>query len=335
MACPLLYYFGMKLCWFLRTTTTIDAGCRKKTNSLFENVRHRFHPVAGNRKLTVPWMRVSILLALATCSIGCQHPHAKSTSSLVADDAAPFFPDSTTELEYNAHRAFEMCIDVIAHNIANANTTGYKRCRVDFQDLAGQSVGQSESTCFQRMPRGRGAQVVSVRRIFSNGNTVLTGERLDVAIVGEGFFEVQLPDGTRAYTRDGSLRLASDGRFTTLNGMPLQGGFQPILRDASSIDISPNGNVFCNSSGGTQSFQVQLCRFSNPSGLEAIQGNLFKETTASGAFEAFNPGENSFATLMQGYLENSNVNISEEMYELARVRNACKALIEVAKARRF
>jgi flagellar basal-body rod protein FlgG len=204
---------------------------------------------------------------------------------------------------------------------------------VEFQDHAGQSVFKSEATFPQRMPLGQGSQAVNVRRIFSNGNTVFTGERLDIAIVGEGFFQVKLPDGTWAYTRDGALRIASDGQITTFDGLPIQGGFQPIPRGAASIVISSNGDCVYNSSGGTTYFHLQLFGFSNPSGLEAIQGNLFKETSLSGGSEAFNPGEQGFGTLMQGFLESSNVNLSEEMFELARVRSALKALIEVAKAR--
>ncbi len=278
-------------------------------------------------------MEASILAALAIVLTGCQHPQAKSAACPLPGDTAPFFPDSTTAVEYNAHRAYALCLDVIAHNIANANTTGYKRCRVEFQDLGGISLSGSESAFSQGMACGQGAQVVSTRRIFSNGSTVYTGERLDVAIVGDGFFEVKLPDGTRAYTRDGSFRIACDGQITNCNGLPLQGGFQPIPRGLTSFVVSASGLVSCISDGGMQSFQAQLCRFANPSGLEAIAGSLFKETTLSGASEMANPGELGMGTLMQGYLESSNVDISEEMYELARVRNACKALIEVAKAR--
>jgi len=278
-------------------------------------------------------IRASILLTLMMLITGCQHPQIKSSANPLSDDIPPFFPDSTTALEYNAHRAFELCLDVIAQNIANANTTGYKRCRVDFQELTGQSVRQSEVLFSEKTPLRQGSQAVSTRRIFTNGSLVSTGERLDLAIVGEGFFQVKLPDGTWAYTRDGALRIASDGQITTLDGMPIQGGFQPVPRGTASIVISSTGQVIYNSSDGTSGFQLHLCRFSNPSGLEAIQGNLFKETSLSGGSETFNPGENGFGTLMQGFLESSNVNISEEMFELARVRNALKALIAVAKAR--
>ena len=276
---------------------------------------------------------ITILLAGVILITGCQHPDAKSARSALRGHDTAFFPDSTTALEYNAYRAFELCLDVIAQNIANANTTGFKRCRVEFQELTGPSAGLSEPASVDRMPLRRGSQVVGVRRIFTNGNTVGTGEPLDIAIIGDGFFEVQLPDGTKAYTRDGSFRTASDRRATTSDGLPLQGGFQPIPSDTTSIIISSSGEVVWVSASGTRSFRVQLCRFPSPSGLMAIQGNLYKETAASGSPEIGHPGENGFGNLAQGFLECSNVNISEEMFELARVRNACKALVEVAKAR--
>jgi flagellar basal-body rod protein FlgG len=284
---------------------------------------------------SIRFARASILLILMVFFTGCQHPRAKSKASCFSDEVAPFFPDSTSVLEYNAYRAFEVCLDVIAHNIANANTTGYKRSRVEIQELVGQSVAPSDSMSFQKTPLRQGSQAVCVRRIFSNGNTVYTGERLDIAIVGKGFFEVQMPDGTRAYTRDGSFKMASDGRITTLNGMPLQNGFQPIASGTTSINISSNGEVTCQSADGTHSFQVQLCQFANPTGLEAVRGNFFKETESSGIPEISNPGDKGSGFLVQDFLESSNVSISEEMFELARARTACKALIEVAKARRL
>ena len=248
-------------------------------------------------------------------------------------DGYPVLPSSAGALEYNAYRAFQMGADVISHNIANANTTGYKRCRVEFQELAGPSVFLTGTTSAQGWPQMRDPQAVSVRRIFTNGRTVYTGEPLDLAIVGEGFFEVQLPDGLKAYTRDGAFVVAPDGRITTRGGLPLQGGFQPIERKTTSITVGCNGEVSCVSPNGMNSFQVQLCRFANPAGLEAIPGNFFKETSASGTPEQFTPGDRGYGFLVQGFLESSNVCLSEELFELERVRNALKALVKIAKAR--
>lgn len=249
---------------------------------------------------------------------GCQHPQAR-------------IPGSNATVEYNAQRSYAMCLDVIAHNIANASTTGYKRCRVEFPERVGSPVGQTDPGKSQRMQLG--AQTVSVRRIFANGKIVFTGEHLDIAIVGDGFFEVQRADGSRAFTRDGSFSLSPDGHVTTRDGLTVCGGFVPIAQGTTSLGIGANGMVVCNSAEGTQYFQVQLRRFPNPSALEAVSDNLFLETSGSNGAEIGNPGKNGFGTLAQGYLESSNVNIDEEMFELIRVRNACKVLGKVAKAR--
>jgi flagellar basal-body rod protein FlgG len=149
-----------------------------------------------------------------------------------------------------------------------------------------------------------------------------TGERLDVAIQGDGFFEVQLPDGTRAYTRDGALKTGSDGRITTSDGLTLQGGFQPIPSGTTSISIAPTGEVTTTGPSGNQSFRVNLVRFANPAGLQALGRNLFKETTASGSPEIGNAGENGFGELQQGFLEMSNVKVVEEMVNMIVAQRA-------------
>src|SRR5439155_10129461 len=132
---------------------------------------------------------------------------------------------------------------------------------------------------------GHGSLPVSTPKIITTGELTQTVERLDVAIQGDGFFEVQMPDGSRAYTRDGALKTASDGRITTSDGLVLQGGFQPIPTGTTSISIAPSGEVTTSSPSGSQNFRVQLVRFANPSGLESIGRNLFRETTASGTAE--------------------------------------------------
>jgi flagellar basal-body rod protein FlgG len=219
-------------------------------------------------------------------------------------------------------------LDVIANNLANVNTTGFKKVKAEFQDLlyqtsrsagADQGGGNSVPTSLQI---GHGSRLVSTSKIFTNGEMTQTGERLDVAIQGDGFFEVQLADGTQAFTRDGALKVASDGRVTTSDGLPLQGGWQPIPAGTEQINISPNGSVTVKGSGGIQTFQVQLVRFANPAGLESAGRNIFKETPASGTAEIGAPGENGYGELQQGYLEMSNVKVVEEMVNMILAQRA-------------
>jgi flagellar basal-body rod protein FlgG len=222
----------------------------------------------------------------------------------------------------------QMNLDVIANNLANVNTTGFKKSKIEFQDLlyqnnrtagADQGGGNVVPTGVQV---GHGSRPVATSRIFTTGELTQTGERLDVAIKGEGFFEVQLEDGTRAYTRDGALKLSSDGRVTTSDGLPLQGGFQPVAAGTTGISISQTGEVTLLSATGKQNFRVQLVRFANPGGLEPIGRNLYLETGASGAPEQGSPAENGFGSLAQGYLELSNVKVVEEMVNLIMAQRA-------------
>jgi flagellar basal-body rod protein FlgG len=145
---------------------------------------------------------------------------------------------------------------------------------------------------------------------------------MDVAIQGDGFFEVERPDGTNAYTRDGGFKIASDGTVVTNDGLPVLGGFQPIPVDASSVSISPTGQVTVVTPGGTQNFEIQLTRFNNPAGLRSLGNNLFEESEASGAPNVGNPGTDGFGTLLQGSLETSNVNVAEEMVNMILAQRA-------------
>ena len=172
------------------------------------------------------------------------------------------------------------------------------------------------------MQIGHGSRLISTAKIFTNGELTQTGERMDIAIQGDGFFEVQLADGTQAFTRDGALKVASDGRVTTSDGLPLQGGWQPIPAGTEQINIAPNGTVTTRGAGGIQTFQVQLVRFANPAGLESAGRNLFKETGASGTPEVGNPSENGYGELQQGYLEMSNVKVVEEMVNMILAQRA-------------
>ena len=219
-------------------------------------------------------------------------------------------------------------LDVISNNLANVNTTGFKKSKIEFQDLLYQTTraAGSELSAGNQVPAGiqigHGSRLVATPKVFTNGELTQTGERLDVAIQGDGFFEVQLPDGSRAYTRDGALKTASDGRITTSDGLPVQGGFQPVPQGTTSITISSTGEVTYNGANGPTSFRAQLVRFNNPGGLDCIGRNLYKETHASGTAEMGNPGENGFGELAQGFLEMSNVKVVEEMVNLIIAQRA-------------
>src|SRR6476660_970141 len=152
----------------------------------------------------------------------------------------------------------QLNLDVISNNLANVNTTGFKKSKIEFQDLLYQTTrpAGADQGSGNQLPTGlqigHGSRPVATSKVFTNGELTQTGERLDVAIQGDGFFEVQLPDGTLAYTRDGSLKTDSTGRITTSEGLPVQNGFQPIPVGTTSVTISPNGQVTTTGSGGTQ-----------------------------------------------------------------------------------
>ncbi|MFO1476602.1 MAG: flagellar basal-body rod protein FlgG [Verrucomicrobiota bacterium] len=222
----------------------------------------------------------------------------------------------------------QMNLDVISNNLANVNTTGYKKSKIEFQELlyqttrsagADQGSGNILPTGIQV---GQGSRPVATSRIFTSGDLTQTGEKLDVGVQGDGFFEVQLPDGTLAYTRDGAFKTSSDGRIVTSDGLPLQAGFQPVPSGTTNITIGSNGYVTYSGANGNTSFQVQLVRFTNPSGLESLGSNLYKETTASGTPQLGTPGQNGYGTLNQGYLELSNVKVVEEMVNLILAQRA-------------
>ena len=218
-------------------------------------------------------------------------------------------------------------LDVIANNLANVNTTGFKKHKPEFQDLlyqttraagADQGGGNQLPTGIQI---GHGSQLVATTRIFTTGEFSSSGEELDVAIQGDGFFEVQLADGTVGYTRDGALKRSRDGMVTTNGGLPLQGGWQPVDA-ASKVTIAPTGEVTLTGPDGDQNFRVQLVRFANPAGLRSLGQNLYTETLASGPPELGNPGENGFGQLQQGFVELSNVKVIEEMVNMILAQRA-------------
>lgn len=219
-------------------------------------------------------------------------------------------------------------LNTISNNIANVNTTGYKRSKAEFQDLlyqsstpAGGDVGGG-NVLPTSVELGNGAQVVSTSKVFSQGQLSATDQKLDVAVQGEGFFEVLRPDGTSAYTRDGAFKLDANGQVTTSSGLTVQ-NFPAIPANSTDIFISSGGEVSV-INGGVQSAvgKIQLVRFVNPGGLESLGGNLFAETNASGTPESGSAAMNGFGSLRQGYLELSNVNVVQEMVNMIVAQRA-------------
>ncbi len=222
----------------------------------------------------------------------------------------------------------QMNLDVISNNLANVNTTGFKKSKIEFQDLIYQDLrtpGADQGNGAQLptgLEVGHGSRAVATSRVFTEGELTQTGERLDVAIQGDGFLQVTLPDGTLAYTRDGALKTSSTGTITTSDGLPVGNGFQPVPVGTTSINISSNGSVTTSGANGTATTQVTLTRFANPAGLQSIGRNLYLETPASGTPETGNPGEAGYGTLQQGYLEMSNVKVVEEMVNMIVAQRA-------------
>ena len=233
-----------------------------------------------------------------------------------------------------------MALDVIAHNLANVNTTAFKRLRVELQEVLPQS-GQELSAPSMTgallvggLQTGHGARAICTMRNFSMGELLRTGEPLDVAIKGDGFFEVVLPDGTKAYTRDGAFRTGADGRFTMADGFPLGSGFQPIEPGTTTITIGPEGMITHLNQKGAKSFELHICRFANPAGMQSIGRNLYGETMASGMAEYGSPGQKGFGELVQGFLERSNVDLVEEVQDLIRLQTAFDAYATVSEMTR-
>jgi flagellar basal-body rod protein FlgG len=225
-------------------------------------------------------------------------------------------------------QAQQLNLNVISNNIANVNTTGYKKNKIEFQDLLYQNPRQSggQTGAGNVIPTGvemgNGTKVVSTAKIFTQGQLTQTSEKLDVAIDGVGFFEVERPDGTLAYTRDGAFKVGPEGQLTTSDGLTLA-GFPAIDANVTNVFISPNGEVSAETPDETQNLgQLQLSRFANPSGLKSIGGNLYIQTEASGQAQPGQPGQDGFGVLQQGYLEMSNVNVVEEMVNMIIAQRA-------------
>lgn len=221
-------------------------------------------------------------------------------------------------------QAQQLAIDVVANNLANSSTTGFKKSRADFQDLMYQTEkttgapATNATTIPTGIQVGLGVRPGAVSKIFTTGNIIATGNELDLAIQGDGFLQVQQSDGSTAYTRAGALKRDGQGRVVTSDGQPI---IPEILipSNATRVTVGTDGTVSVQQAGQTAATTVgtlQLASFSNPSGLNAIGKNLFLPTDSSGAATTGTAGQNGLGTLEQGFLENSNVSVMEEMVSM-------------------
>lgn len=235
-------------------------------------------------------------------------------------------------------RASEMSLDNIANNLANINTTAFKPGRVAFQDMLyttltspGATNGDSEIPAGIQL--GHGTKVAEVSKQFTQGALRETGGDLDLAIEGQGFFEVVMPDGTSAYTRDGSFRATSTGDVVTVEGYRVA-NFPAISSGTTEITLAPDGSVTMMVNGSAVSGQqISLARFANPEGLRSMGHNLYVATDASGTAETgLAPGENGMGMIMQRYLETSSVNAAEELVNMILTQRAYEANSKAIKA---
>lgn len=221
-------------------------------------------------------------------------------------------------------------MDVISNNLANVSTSGFKRSRAVFEDLMYQTMRQpgAQSSQQTQIPSGlqigTGARPVAAERIHTQGNLQLTGNQLDVAIQGSGFFQVLLPDGSTAYTRDGSFQMNSQGQLVTSSGFTIQPAIT-IPSDATGVTIARDGVVSVTQPGVAAPVQVgslQLATFINPAGMQSQGENLYQETASSGTPSTNVPGTNGAGLLSQNYVETSNVNVVEELVNMIQTQRA-------------
>lgn len=221
-------------------------------------------------------------------------------------------------------------LDVVTNNLANVSTNGFKKSRAVFEDLLYQNVRQpgAQSSQQTQLPSGlqigTGVRAVATERIHTQGNPQQTGNSKDVMINGSGFFQVLMPDGTTAYTRDGSFQTDNNGQLVTSSGYVLQ---PPITvpSNALTMTVGRDGTVSVTTPGTvapTQIGSIQVANFVNPAGLESLGENLYAETGSSGTAQASTPGTNGAGVLMQGYVETSNVNVVEEMVNMIQTQRA-------------
>ena len=221
-------------------------------------------------------------------------------------------------------------MSVISNNLANVNTNGFKRGRAVFEDLLYQNVQQAGAATSQDtenpvgLALGTGARVVATEKNFQQGGSVDTGNPLDILVEGRGFFQILMPDGDQAYTRDGSFKIDSEGRLVTANGYEVQPAIS-IPDGVETISVSGDGIVEAKLPGQPDPIQLgtmQIADFINPAGLQAQGQNLFKETAASGTPQLGTPGLDGLGNLVQGSLEGSNVNVVEELVSMIGTQRA-------------
>ena len=221
-------------------------------------------------------------------------------------------------------------MEVVSNNIANVNTTGFKRERAVFEDLLYQNISQvgANSTQDTQLPSGfsigTGVRVVATEKLHSQGKLTNTGNTFDMAVQGKGFFQILMPDGSLAYTRDGSFQVNQDGQLVTATGYQVQPAIS-VPEGALSVTIGSDGTVSAllpGSNAATQIGSLQLTNFINPAGLQPIGQNLLLESGASGAPQTGTPGLNGLGTLTQGSVESSNVNIAEELVNMIETQRA-------------
>ena len=227
--------------------------------------------------------------------------------------------------------AQQLNVEVISNNIANLNTTAFKRQRAEFQDLLYQTerrVGSTSSDTGTIVPVGvqigSGVKAAAVYRMAEQGNLINTNNSLDLAIQGHGYFQIQMPDGTTAYTRAGSLQLSPTGEIVTADGYVVEPGVT-LPATTTAITVNANGQVLATIAGQQQPStvgQLQLANFPNEAGLEALGGNYLRETPASGSATTGTPGSTSLGTIQQGFLETSNVNVVTEITNLITAQRA-------------
>jgi len=237
--------------------------------------------------------------------------------------------------------AQQLNVEVISNNIANMRTTGYKRQRAEFQDLLYQDlrrVGSNSSESGTVVPAGiqigLGVKTASTYRIMSQGDLIRTEKALDVAIKGEGFFQIQMPDGATAYTRAGSFELDANGQMVTQDGYLVEPNIT-IPNDATAITINAQGSVSVTTAGATAPTTVgtlQLAKFVNKAGLLAIGENLYKETAASGSASTGTPNATGYGALQQNFLEQANVNAVAEISDLIAAQRAYEMNAKVISA---
>jgi flagellar basal-body rod protein FlgG len=242
-------------------------------------------------------------------------------------------------------QAQQLNVDTIANNLANVNTVGFKKGRVSFTDLmvreaalaqpANSTGGGLDVGPLAAIPRlGAGVGVASVGKVFDLGDLKQTGSAYDVAIQGDGFLEVVMPDGSRAFTRGGTLKVNADGMLVTQAGLPLKPGIS-VPANAMNLAIGSDGQVKItvpNQPTPIEAGQLQLVRFTNPASLLAQGDNLYRATDASGEPMASMPGQDGIGTLAQGYLEGSNVKMVDEMVNLMVAQRAYEASVKVVQA---